>query len=71
MVEIFKTNVAGKRIAARIIKNLHMQLPDHHFNFDLDEPDKILRAQNIASGVQTEDIVMLVKAQGVAICLCS
>jgi len=69
MVEIFKTNVTGKRNAAGIIKILHTSLPDHGFNFDLDDPDHILRAENRNCLVQIEAIVKLVMAQQVSISL--
>ena len=46
MVEIFKTNVSTKRTANSLLKSLRRQLPACQFNFDLDDCDRILRAES-------------------------
>ena len=45
VVEIFKTDVLEKSTAGLLLQELHIQFPDIKFNFDLDDCDKILRAE--------------------------
>lgn len=44
-VEIFKTNVSASHQAEEILGTLHFNFPTLQFNFDLDDTDKILRAE--------------------------
>lgn len=43
MVEVFKTNVLKPADAAKLEALLTAIFPDYHFNFDLDDCDKIFR----------------------------
>lgn len=44
-VEIFKTNVSNESVALDLIKELVMRHENVRFNFDLDDCDRILRAE--------------------------
>jgi hypothetical protein len=61
MVEIFKTNVKNKRLADKVLKTLHTNLPDHLFNFDLEDCDRILRAQSRGIIIETARIITIAK----------
>ena len=69
MVEIFKTNVTNKRLANKVLKTLNESLPCHCFNFDMDDCDRILRAQTDGTPVQANKILQLVMEQAVEISL--
>jgi hypothetical protein len=45
IIEVFKTNVQDRDKAGRILNELHGHFPNCKFNFDLDDCDKILRAE--------------------------
>lgn len=54
MIEVFKTDISNKTTAKAIIKVLKQSFPTSHFNFDLNDCDRILRIesnQNITSVV--------------------
>jgi hypothetical protein len=61
MVEIFKTNVTNKRLASRVLKTLHASLPCYHFNFDLEDCDRILRAQSADEPIEIALVIKIVK----------
>jgi hypothetical protein len=61
MVEIFKTNVTNKRLASRVLKTLHTSLPCYNFNFDLEDCDRILRAQSAGEPIEIARVVKIVK----------
>ena len=44
-VEIFKTNVSSESVALKLIAELVTQHENVRFNFDLDDCDRILRAE--------------------------
>jgi len=67
MVEIFKTNVSNKRLAGRVLKALHRQLPAYAFNFDLEDCDRILRAQTQDTDLVVSDIINVAKSCGLEI----
>jgi len=69
MVEIFKTNVKNKRLAGRIVKRLKADFPSHHFNFDLEDCDRILRVQTGGIEIEASRIIGIVKDERVEICL--
>lgn len=69
MVEIFKTNVNGKKAAGRVLKALHMHLPACTFNFDLEDCDRILRAQSENVALQVNEVIAIVKRHNVEISL--
>jgi len=61
MVEIFKTNVSNKKLAGRILRALQKQLPAFAFNFDLEDCDRILRAQGESVAAHIHHIIGVVK----------
>jgi hypothetical protein len=67
MVEIFKTNVTNKRVASSLLKSLHQQLPACRFNFDLDDCDRILRAESECLVAEITKIIQIVKEQNIEI----
>ena len=46
MIEIFKTNVANKKQAERLLALLNQHFPAAEINFDLDDCDNILRVKD-------------------------
>ena len=46
MIEVFKTNIAKKREARLILKQLLNMLPGAAINFDLEDCDRILRIES-------------------------
>ena len=69
MVEIFKTNVNNKRLANKVLNSLNQCLPGHCFNFDLDDCDRILRAQSGGCPVEIASIIQVVSGHLVEISL--
>jgi hypothetical protein len=69
MVEIFRTNVKNKRLANRVLTTLNNRLPVYAFNFDLDDCDRILRAQSPGTPIETTHIIQIVKEHAVDISL--
>jgi hypothetical protein len=67
MIEIFKTNVTNKRLASRVLKTLRTSLPCYHFNFDLEDCDRILRAQSTGEPIEITSIIKIVKDQYIEI----
>jgi hypothetical protein len=66
-IEIFKTNVNTKRQAQQVLKSLQACLPDYCFNFDLDDCDRILRAQSSSNSIDINNIIKIVEDNAVAI----
>lgn len=62
MVEVFKTNVADKDEAQRLISELKQLLPEYKINVDLDDCDKVLRIEH--THVPIIQVVSLVRQQG-------
>jgi hypothetical protein len=69
MVEVFKTNVKNKKAAKQLLKMLHSQLPACHFNFDLDDCDRVLRAQSENCPVEINCIIQILRQQSIEISL--
>ena len=69
MVEIFKTNVVSKRLANRVLKVLHANMPSYSFNFDLDDCDRILRAQCLVNKIESAKIMNIAEENAIKICL--
>jgi hypothetical protein len=67
MVEIFRTNVVKENVAEQLISMLHAHLPDHHFNFDLEDCDRILRVETLLKPVKVSAILKLMISKGVVI----
>ncbi|HVS93846.1 MAG TPA: hypothetical protein VHE59_17535 [Mucilaginibacter sp.] len=64
MVEVFKTNVRGKRQAKVLLNILSEHFPLFRINFDLEDCDKILRVEG--DGICQERIAELVAENGYA-----
>jgi hypothetical protein len=45
MIEVFKTDVCDERKSGILLKTLREHFPGSRINFDLDDCDKILRAE--------------------------
>jgi hypothetical protein len=69
MVEIFRTNVKNKKLAAKVLKTLRLHLPAFNFNFDLDDCDRILRVQSSGCPVECGKIIQIVKGHAIEISL--
>lgn len=69
MVEIFKTNVDDRQLADRILKELRSHLPVYLFNFDLEDCDRILRAESTDIPVEVSSIIKIVAGLHIEICL--
>ena len=62
MVEVFKTNVQGTRLAKKIIIDLEQLLPNAKINFDLEDCDKILRIEY--HHLIVEEVIEIVARKG-------
>lgn len=62
MIEVFKTNVQGKRVAKMIIMDLAQLLPNAKINFDLEDCDNILRIE--CHHLIVGDVIEIVKLNG-------
>jgi hypothetical protein len=69
MVEIFKTNVKNKQLANKVLKALQYSLPGCCFNFDLDDCDRILRAQSEGGLIEINMIIQIVEEHRIGITL--
>lgn len=67
MVEIFKTDVHTKKVAERVLRTLRTHLPLYHFNFDLEDCDRILRVQSDGLAVEAGQIIQIVKGHCIEI----
>jgi hypothetical protein len=62
MVEVFKTNVQKKTQSKRLLCSLSEVFPSFKINFDLSDPDKVLRVEG--DNIEVLPIVTLVKEYG-------
>ena len=69
MVEIFKTNVKSKKLANRVLKALRSDVPACNFNFDLEDCDRILRAQCDCIHIEIMKIIQIVKDHSIEVSL--
>jgi hypothetical protein len=58
-IEIFKTNVRGKRNALYLVGEMNATFPNHKITIDLDDNEKILRVENPKGKVRSEEIIRL------------
>ena len=61
-VEIFKTNIQTRSEAEQVLNTLKLMLPSARMNFDLDDPDSVLRIENFYS--DSNVIVQSLQRQG-------
>lgn len=52
MVEVFKTNITDRCVAAVVVAQLQIQLPGAKINFDLEDCDNILKVEHYAVTAQ-------------------
>ena len=64
MVEVFKTNVVDVDAANQLLSVLHRHFKSYHFNFDLEDCDCILRAENEDTTIEANLIVNLLEKYG-------
>ena len=64
MIEVFKTNVRGRRFANRIIANIRNEFSPYRVNFDLTDVDRILRIECNASMPDIAGIIRIVANAG-------
>ena len=60
-VEIFKTNVRGKRNALYLVGEMNAVFPGHKISIDLDDRDKVLRVESRKGNVKTTEVIKLLK----------
>ncbi|HSY77215.1 MAG TPA: hypothetical protein VK890_10185 [Bacteroidia bacterium] len=60
-IEIFKTNVRGKRNALYLIGEMNAIFPGHKVSIDLDDKDKVLRVENSKGKVKSSDVIKLLE----------
>ncbi|QNJ98744.1 hypothetical protein [Constantimarinum furrinae] len=64
MVEVFKTDINSLEKANRLLELLAVHFPEVSFNFDLEDCDRILRAEYNASTFSAYGITDLFMKQG-------
>lgn len=62
MVEVFKTNVQKKAESKMILSTLNNTFPSLKINFDLEDPDKILRVEG--HEIKHKEIIQLTNSKG-------
>lgn len=62
IVEVFKTDISDETTANLILSDLSALMPSHHFNFDLEDRDRILRVEVARGTVQVDQIIRIVKS---------
>ncbi len=62
MVEIFKTNVRGRRKAEQLVNLLSKYLPACKINFDLYDSDKVLRIEG--KDIEAEQVPKILQKRG-------
>ena len=64
-IEIFKTNVKGKRAAANLTTDLQQLFPGYKITVDIDDRDKVMRVESNRGEVKAQDIIKLMKQKNV------
>lgn len=62
MIEVFKTDISNNTTAKAILKVLKLSFPSANFNFDLNDCDKILRAESNEN--ISQQIIEVINSQG-------
>jgi len=62
MVEVYKTNVQESNHAMGLVSVLSQKFPLFKINFDIDDPDRILRVEG--EHISSETIEVLMKENG-------
>ena len=64
MVEVFKTTVTQKKMAARIVRRLQQEFRHYHANFDLGDVDRILRIVYPGPAVDVPGVLRVLEEMG-------
>lgn len=64
MVEVFKTTVPTRRIAAVLLQGLRRQFPAHRIGFDLEDCDRILRVETGGEAIDNPSIIRFLQQNG-------
>ncbi|WP_139924911.1 hypothetical protein [Hymenobacter sp. DG01] len=64
MVEVFKTNVRGRRHARRLLTRIHATFQTYRASFDLENCDRILRVENTRGSVHPSGLIQLLQEAG-------
>lgn len=67
MVEVFKTNLEGPEQADQLKEVISIQFPSMKVDIDLTDIDKILRVECKEEVLNLNELLFLIKAQGVVI----
>jgi hypothetical protein len=64
MVEVFKTNVADRRQAGILLREIRKRFSDYAANFDLQDCDRVLRVKCVGGCIHSSAIIKLVGMYG-------
>jgi hypothetical protein len=64
MVEVFRTNVKGRRHARRLLAQIHAHFEGYRANFDLEDCDQILRVESQGECIQPGGLIRLLREAG-------
>ena len=64
MIEVFRTNVCCNDQADELVRLIHLHIPGHHANFDLNDVDHILRVVSEEGKVLTNFIIAILEQRG-------
>lgn len=67
-IEVFRTNVATRRKAAALLRNLQACFPTYRITFDLTDCDRVLRVESPEGLPDARAVAALLQAHG---CACS
>jgi len=60
VIEVFKTNISNKQMAAKILEQLSTLWPDLKVNFDLEDCDNILRVESTTGNIEIQEITKMI-----------
>lgn len=63
-VEVFRTNVRGRRAAGAVLRGLRARWPTARITFDLADSDRILRIQHPTAPVEPARVAAMLAASG-------
>lgn len=62
MVNVYKTDITQQNQAKLLLSDLEQRFPGRHFNFDLEDCDRILRVEG--HNIDSEQIIKMLNLQG-------
>jgi len=60
-IEVFKTNVKGRRTASFLVNEMKEVFPGHKVSIDLDDSDKVLRVESSKGEIKASAIINLLE----------